>query len=1183
MDTFKRKIPLLVTITLIFGFIISFIVGLVNYIKLLYYAFEPPSQTIEVTYVPLVLMFFSLVLGELSFRFYSRIPNLHVKNGKLILLIASHIAVDVQFLWFATAPIHAKVIPYLSEKAAHVNFGEYKAIGEVLAGNFHTLTLIFVFLPTVFMLLYTLWYSGHIVRYRNEIFDWMKKYEYKNQRLQKWFNGQEEQIYPDVEIGPHIEHKEMVRIKGKDRTLNGIIVGPIGSGKTSSLIIPMINQDLHWMVRFINQFEKAYEQKNYHTEEVKGTFLNGVTVIEPSNDLCQKVYKLVQAHRIPESSVYYIDPTNPDTKNINILRGPVDKVAEVFAMVIQGLSESNNAFFEQAQRNHLKQHIYLLKLHNPQKDVTFDDLIEMYDDVERVHRMHVLLKVQVEKLHDFVQSRAATRDQTNEYKIIKGIDEWFDNTIREKMDRDGEPAVYKSGKYRGKPMHYDREEEYVKGLRNILKDLASNVLIRRVLFGKSDFDFDVHLEQGGILLVNTAKGELADLSNVLGKFVLLSMQNAVFRREPNVSPYHHLVIDEFPDYVVRPFKEFPAQSRKYKLILTIASQTLSQLALDFTEQYMFTLLGSFRNKMIFGDVTPYDAKIFSDMFGEKEEFKESESEQGISPMQENPVSRLGSTYQKSKEVVMSPGDIMAQGAFICAARIVQDNHVQPVQQITSNFVPKEEFSKSIIQVGDNTGQYWENERTRLIGEAIEKANPMKHVDAENMKRIEPLPPVENEDNESDTPIENDEQQIVSLEAFKDHKVVEDKENNPRKSIPAFEPEQDESLEKDRIAEELYHDAEAFVIDKQQASSSLLQRKYRIGYARAARLIEKLEQNLVISPYTGGAPRKVLIPKENSNGLLQEEGNISSIQNTEDESLKGTTLNISTIPYEDNMSAPEEHTEEKSLKETNLNKNAIPSEDNVSALEENSFKDILYDDAVTYVRESQNTSASSLKDKFNINDIRANRLIDALERDGILEEIKGNCKVPDEPLFTEVATTVEVTELPDIDVTELESVDINTLNEDLAFSISQQDWNAATLEQEPFSVVEEHHEEIAMDVYIHEVEGNEQQQLQEELTTKQPTNTVQPENKLEPEVAEVYKSISNTIQKNLEQSLPEKHEHEEERDFNRMTPAERRKYIREQQRKMLPRGSNIIKENPSQNKTSNVSHPDFDSIFGEIEK
>ncbi|HDR4908840.1 TPA: TraM recognition domain-containing protein [Bacillus cereus] len=893
METFKQRLPLFTTIGLISGFILSFGFGLVNYIRLLYYAFEPPSYPIEITYVPLILMFFSLLLGEFSFRFYSRIPALHVKNGKLIILITSHIAVDIHFLWFATAPIHAKVIPYLTDKSKHVNFGEYEAIGHVLTGNFHTLTMIFVFLPTVFMILFTLWYSGHIVRYREEILKWVQKYEYKNHKLQKWFNSQEEQIYPDVEIGPHIEHKEMVRIKGKDRTLNGIIIGPIGSGKTSSLIIPMINQDLHWMVRFINKFETAYKKNDYDTEEVKGTFLNGVTVIEPSNDLCQKVFKLVQAHKIPASSVYYIDPTNPDTKNINILRGPVDKVAEVFAMVIQGLSESNNAFFEQAQRNHLKQHIYLLKLHNPQKDVTFDDLISMYDDVERVYRMHKLLKIQVEKLYDFVQSGAASRDQKNEYQIIKGIDEWFNNTICEKTDFQGEPAVYKSGKYRGQPMHYDREEEYVKGLRNILKDLASNVLIRRVLFGKSDFDFDVHLEQGGILLVNTAKGELAELSNVLGKFVLLSMQNAVFRRKPNVSPYHHIIVDEFPDFVVRPFKEFPAQSRKYKVILTIASQTLSQLALDFTEQYMFTLLGSFRNKMIFGDVTPYDAKIFSDMFGEKEEFKEAESEQGISPMQDNPVSRLGSTYQKAKEVVMSPGDIMAQGAFICAARIVQDNHVQPVQQIASNFVPKEEFAQAIIQVDIETGQYWENERLRLINESIAKANPMKHVDAENMKKIQPLPPIQEDEMKQNSSVETTEEQqhIVSLEDYKVHK-------SHNETLPNEPATMDQQGDVDDEAEnKLYEDIKEFIVESQQVSPSILQRKFKIGYMKAMQCIEKLEQNLVVSSYTGDGPRKVLI--SNSSSIPEE----PSVNNTH--TSDNTISQKVAIPSEDKGTVHEE--------------------------------------------------------------------------------------------------------------------------------------------------------------------------------------------------------------------------------------------------------------------------------------
>ncbi|MED1637927.1 DNA translocase FtsK [Bacillus thuringiensis] len=1148
METFKQRLPLFTTIGLISGFILSFGFGLVNYIKLLYYAFEPPSYPIEITYVPLILMFFSLLLGEFSFRFYSRIPALHINNGKLIILVASHIAVDIQFLWFATAPIHAKVIPYLADKSKHLNFGEYEALGHVLTGNFHTLTMIFVFLPTVFMILFTLWYSGHIVRYREEILKWVQKYEYKNHKLQKWFNSQEEQIYPDVEIGPHIEHKEMVRIKGKDRTLNCIIIGPIGSGKTSSLIIPMINQDLHWMARFINKFINVFKKKDYHTEEVKGTFLNGVTVIEPSNDLCQKVFKLVQAHKIPESAVYYIDPTNPDTKNINILRGPVDKVAEVFAMVIQGLSESNNAFFEQAQRNHLKQHIYLLKLHNPQKDVTFDDLIEMYDDVERVHRMHKLLKVQVEKLYDFVQSGAASRDQKNEYKIIKGIDEWFDNTIREKLDFQGEPAVYKSGKYRGQPMHYDREEEYVKGLRNILKDLASNVLIRRVLFGKSDFDFDVHLEQGGILLVNTAKGELADLSNVLGKFVLLSMQNAVFRRDPNVSPYHHIIVDEFPDYVVRPFKEFPAQSRKYKVILTIASQTLSQLALDFTEQYMFTLLGSFRNKMIFGDVTPYDAKIFSDMFGEKEEFKEAESEQGISPMQENPVSRLGSTYQKSKEVVMSPGDIMAQGAFICAARIVQDNHVQPVQQITSNFVPKEEFAQAIIQVDTKTGEYWENERLRLINESIEKANPMKHVDAENMKKIQPLPPIREGEIEQNNSMETigEHQHIVSLEDYKGHKSQN--ETVPNESTAMSQ----QGNVDDEVDKKLYEDIKEFIIESQQVSPSLLQRKFRIGYMKAMQCIEKLEQNQVVSSYTGDGPRKVLI---SNNSSMPEATSVNTTQSSDN-----------TISQEV----------------------AIRSEDTGTVQEENSvFKDILYDDVLSFVKESGSASIPVLQDTFEISYTRASRLIEALQRNGELPVIaeethleRISTKIKEPVVIKDIEETIDI-ELPPIDECYEINMEVAELNKELSITMLEQDWNK--------------------DSIIHSVIPDETETLFEEFSADGPPVTITEEeethvkidtvpvedmlnhteeNKLDEDVAKVYESISITVQENLEKNREDRSKNDEKQsEYKPMSYKERQERLKSQQKNKNNTSQSLVNniEKPKQ-KTSNVMSKELNNFF-----
>ncbi|MGX5585823.1 conjugal transfer protein TraG [Bacillus thuringiensis] len=1141
METSKQRLPLYSTIALISGFILSFGFGVANYIQLLYYAFEPPSYPIEITYVPLFLMFFSLLLGEFSFRFYSRIPALQFQNGKLLILIASHFAVDIQFLWFATAPIHAKVIPYLMNKAKHVNFGEYQAIGDVLTGNFHTLTMIFVFLPTVFMILFTLWYSGHIIRYREEILKWVQKYEYKNHKLQKWFNSQEEQIYPDVEIGPHIKHKEMIRIKGKDRTLNGIIIGPIGSGKTSSLIIPMINQDLHWMVRFINKFENTYKKNNYDTEEVKGTFLNGITVIEPSNDLCQKVFKLVQAHKIPESSIYYIDPTNPDTKNINILRGPVDKVAEVFAMVIQGLSESNNAFFEQAQRNHLKQHIYLLKLHNPQKDVTFDDLIDMYDDVERVHRMHKLLKVQVEKLYDFVQSGVASRDQKNEYKIIKGIDEWFDNTIREKTGFQGEPSVYKSGKYRGKPMHYDREEEYVKGLRNILKDLASNVLIRRVLFGKSDFDFDVHLEQGGILLVNTAKGELADLSNVLGKFVLLSMQNAVFRREPNISPYHHIIVDEFPDYVVRPFKEFPAQSRKYKVILTIASQTLSQLALDFTEQYMFTLLGSFRNKMIFGDVTPYDAKIFSDMFGETEEFKESESEQGISPMQENPVSRLGSTYQKLKEVVMSPGDIMAQGAFICAARIVQDNHVQPVQQITSNFVPKEEFAQAIIQVEIKSGQYWETERLRLIEESIAKSNPMKHVDANNIKQIESFLPMYGDKIGQNNSIEtnNKNQHIVPLENYKEHKS--EYETNTVENVTFPDYFKAVSQQGNVIAEteiKLYEEIKAFVIELQQISPSLLERKFRINHMKAARFIEKLEHNQVVSTYTGNGPRKVLISNNNSTSILSKDSQINTTPSS------NTNLNNTDL---DNTTS-----REKRIPNVNIE---------VKQGETSFFKDILYDDVVSFVKESGTASINALQSAFKIDYTRASRLQDALQRNGEL------------PGITKETHMESVSPKQNIELAERKKEVSNTMLEpkrDVEYPIHL----GIPVETDPLQ------KKLPTGGLITTVLEETKTNMKTNLIPTTKTVTPTQENKLDEEVAKVYESIGITVHQNLEKNMIENTRNSEEQpEYKHMSYKERQKGLKAKQNNKYNNTNLLLNKNKQQKKnTSNVMSKELDDFF-----
>ena len=71
------------------------------------------------------------------------------------------------------------------------------------------------------------------------------------------------------------------------------------------------------------------------------------------------------------------------------------------------------------------------------------------------------------------------------------------------------------------------------------------------------------------------------------------------------------------------------------------------------------------------------------------------------------------------------------------------------------------------------------------------------------------------------------------------------------------------------ADELFYDAISLVVDEGQASISLLQRKLKIGYTRAARIIDQMEERGIVGGYEGSKPRKVLISKEELESLAKE--------------------------------------------------------------------------------------------------------------------------------------------------------------------------------------------------------------------------------------------------------------------------------------------------------------------------
>lgn len=155
-------------------------------------------------------------------------------------------------------------------------------------------------------------------------------------------------------------------------------------------------------------------------------------------------------------------------------------------------------------------------------------------------------------------------------------------------------------------------------------------------------------------------------------------------------------------------------------------------------------------------------------------------------------------------------------------------------------------------------------------------------------------------------------------------------------------------------DELYDQAVQIIAETQQASVSLLQRRLRIGYTRAARIIDAMEDKKIIGPYEGTKPREVLIT-------------LDSVERIERE--KPGKLGVSFFDEIDTESIPE-----------------------VSDVEDNGFDD-LYDQALKTVTEKESATVDLLQQELRIDEKTAQSLIIALEQFGeIGPEVNGEREI-----------------------------------------------------------------------------------------------------------------------------------------------------------------------------------------------
>jgi S-DNA-T family DNA segregation ATPase FtsK/SpoIIIE len=90
------------------------------------------------------------------------------------------------------------------------------------------------------------------------------------------------------------------------------------------------------------------------------------------------------------------------------------------------------------------------------------------------------------------------------------------------------------------------------------------------------------------------------------------------------------------------------------------------------------------------------------------------------------------------------------------------------------------------------------------------------------------------------------EQQIELKTPKCNDIMKEIEKNP---------EQPEDVD------EFLEQAVEMVVNDGQASASYIQRKFKVGYSRAARIIDQLEDRGIVGGHEGSKPRKVLITKE----------------------------------------------------------------------------------------------------------------------------------------------------------------------------------------------------------------------------------------------------------------------------------------------------------------------------------
>ncbi|WP_245629799.1 type IV secretory system conjugative DNA transfer family protein [Domibacillus robiginosus] len=416
--------------------------------------------------------------------------------------------------------------------------------------------------------------------------------------------------------------------QGSDCFTHMLVVGPTRSGKTATILKPMIYQLL--------------------LQKKRGVPL-GLSVVEPKGDMAQMVKDMCTKMEIPCT---HIDPERLDSEGFNPMEGAIDDVAEATVVVLKGLFGKQDAFFATVQELSARNVTKLLKaLHSDKMDI-IDVMNTLRDEKELEKKVKELKKRDgMTDLVHFFESELLGSMREKYRQFVIGLRAQLENiTSNESLKR------IMTGK---SDINIDRHFE------------EGGVLAVNTALGK--------LRKAG-----DAFGQFIIMHLQNGTFRRPGTEQT---RIP-----HFLIVDEYSRFINPDVEMFLSLAAEYRVSGIFATQSLGQLEVESGKigprAMKQAILTSCRNKIAFGGLSAGDAKEFAEEFGrDRVIMRQSTYKNRIMIPKFFPESYRDTENEEYRFYYTDLMDGLPRFHFV--HKLLQDGTPQPPELAKGTFVPRD--------------------------------------------------------------------------------------------------------------------------------------------------------------------------------------------------------------------------------------------------------------------------------------------------------------------------------------------------------------------------------------------------------------------------------------------------------------------------------------------------------------